>query len=616
MAHSKLAATRAAILSLALLLAGCGGGGSDSDEGKFSVGGTLSGLATGATIVLRLNNGLDLVLGANGNFGFSTKVEQGGSYAVTVQTQPAGPIQVCTVTNGTGTIAADVTNVAVSCITNKYKVKGTLAGLAGGSVVLQNNAGDDLTLSANGTFEFPTAVDSGGAYKVTVLTQPVGPPQTCVVTLGLGFVTTADVTTVAVNCTVNTYSVGGTVTGLSGSGLVLRNNGGNDLTVSANGAFTFTTKIASGAGYLVTVQTQPASPNQTCTADNASGTVVDANITNVNVTCVNVVGFGGGTVRGLDVPGLVLRNSAGEQITVNSNGTFKFATPAPGEVKIVATPASPRHVCQAVDMDITCEADRFAYVTHSDGLITALVANHETGALSPIAGASTFATGAGPVKIVSDPRGRFIYVANYRANTVSGYRVDPASGALAPVPGSPFAAGAAPDDLAIDSKGRFLYATASASGKVLGWAVRSDGSLKALPGQPAPATAGNEPCSMQQAPLSSSLFKVSGSSPALMMFAEEADSSLPKWVASKTLSAGSYCGVATDPYGHFVYVPKFDGAANHLFGFKVGEDGATLEPLALSPSAPANAYALSAAQPRAMVLRNSRRDREILQIPE
>ena len=66
MAHSKLAATRAAILSLALLLAGCGGGGSDSDEGKFSVGGTLSGLATGATIVLRLNNGLDLVLGANG----------------------------------------------------------------------------------------------------------------------------------------------------------------------------------------------------------------------------------------------------------------------------------------------------------------------------------------------------------------------------------------------------------------------------------------------------------------------------------------------------------------------------------------------------------------------
>jgi hypothetical protein len=190
----------------------------------------------------------------------------------------------------------------------------------------------------------------------------------------------------------------------------------------------------------VTVQTQPASPNQTCTADNASGTVVDANITNVNVTCVNVVGFGGGTVRGLDVPGLVLRNSAGEQITVNSNGTFKFATPATGDVKIVATPASPRHVCQAVDMDITCEADRFAYVTHSDGLITALVANHETGALSPVAGKSTFATGAGPVKIVSDPRGRFIYVANYRANTVSGYRVDPGSGALAPVPGSPFAA--------------------------------------------------------------------------------------------------------------------------------------------------------------------------------
>src|SRR5262245_37286513 len=113
MPHIRLAATRAAVFSLVLALAGCGGSGSDSDKGKFQVGGTLSGL-NGATVTLRLNNGLDLVLGGNGAFHFSTKLEQGDTYTVTVQTQPGGPIQTCTVTNGTGTISADVTDVGVA----------------------------------------------------------------------------------------------------------------------------------------------------------------------------------------------------------------------------------------------------------------------------------------------------------------------------------------------------------------------------------------------------------------------------------------------------------------------------------------------------------------------
>ena len=53
-----------------------------------------------------------------------------------------------------------------------------------------------------------------------------------------------------------TYSVGGNVSGLSGT-VVLQDNGGDDLSVSANGAFTFATKLADGAAYSVTVKTQP-----------------------------------------------------------------------------------------------------------------------------------------------------------------------------------------------------------------------------------------------------------------------------------------------------------------------------------------------------------------------
>jgi hypothetical protein len=59
-----------------------------------------------------------------------------------------------------------------------------------------------------------------------------------------------------------TYTVGGTVSGLTSTGLVLQNNNASDLAVAANGAFTFATPVAVGASYSVTVKTQPS--GQTC----------------------------------------------------------------------------------------------------------------------------------------------------------------------------------------------------------------------------------------------------------------------------------------------------------------------------------------------------------------
>jgi trimeric autotransporter adhesin len=81
-----------------------------------------------------------------------------------------------------------------------------------------------------------------------------------------------------------TFTVGGTVTGLNGS-LVLQNNGGANLTVAANGTFTFTGPLNSGAAYSVSVLTQPGL--QTCFVSNGSGSV-SANVTNVEVACSDV----------------------------------------------------------------------------------------------------------------------------------------------------------------------------------------------------------------------------------------------------------------------------------------------------------------------------------------
>jgi hypothetical protein len=76
-------------------------------------------------------------------------------------------------------------------------IGGTVSGLVG-KVVLQNNAGDTLPVTTNGTFTFPTALGKGATYAVTVLTQPAGPD--CAVANGSG-AATDNVTNVSVTCT-------------------------------------------------------------------------------------------------------------------------------------------------------------------------------------------------------------------------------------------------------------------------------------------------------------------------------------------------------------------------------------------------------------------------------
>src|SRR3984893_13675261 len=96
----------------------------------------------------------------------------------------------------------------------------------------------------------------------------------------LAWMTVAAAGLAIMGCTLK-YSVGGTVTGLRGQGLVLEDNSGNDLSVASNGAFTFTKHISNAATYAVTVKTQPSNPAQTCTVQNGSGTIVKANVTNI-----------------------------------------------------------------------------------------------------------------------------------------------------------------------------------------------------------------------------------------------------------------------------------------------------------------------------------------------
>lgn len=244
---------------------------------SYTVGGTVSGFDSGE-LILQNNGADDLTITGNGSFAFATGLTSGSDFEVTVSVQPDG--QTCTVTSGSGTVGtSDVTTVSVSCEARLYTVGGTLAGLSGGTVTLTNNGGDELALTADGPFTFAGALPDGSEYDVAVAGQPSG--QVCTVASGSGNIGTTDVTDVSVDC-VEAYAVGGTVTGLSGT-VILQNNGGDDLSISADGAFTFSALLADGAAYFVTVGEQP--DGQLCLVSAESGTVSGANVTDVEVSC-------------------------------------------------------------------------------------------------------------------------------------------------------------------------------------------------------------------------------------------------------------------------------------------------------------------------------------------
>jgi hypothetical protein len=302
--------SRKAILPLlatgaALLMAACSGvkGGTSSGGGNggsggsgggnnttYSIGGTVVGL-TGTGLVLQDNGGDDLAITGTGTITFAFKTPQ-TKYAVTVKTQPTNPTQVCSVSNGSGTATAKVTDVQVSCGV-VYSVSGTITGLLGTGLVLQDALGsvtDKLTITATGPsipFTFTVPVSSGSAYNVTVGTQPSNPSQLCSVTNGTG-TATGNVNTVEVVCPSPTFTIGGTLTGLvngAGNTVELQNNGGDNILVTGNNtSFQFPTAVTDNGAYNVSIFFQPTSQPQPCVLFYYRG-VATANVSNIVVDC-------------------------------------------------------------------------------------------------------------------------------------------------------------------------------------------------------------------------------------------------------------------------------------------------------------------------------------------
>jgi Lactonase, 7-bladed beta-propeller len=128
---------------------------------------------------------------------------------------------------------------------------------------------------------------------------------------------------------------------------------------------------------------------------------------------------------------------------------------------------------------------QFAYVANfGDNNVSGYTINPATGALTPISG-SAFAAGTNPGSVAVDPSGKFAYVVNETDNNVSGYTIDPSTGALTPITGSLFAAGTNPFSVAVDPNGKFAYVANEMDNTVSGYTIDSTtGASRPSPAHP------------------------------------------------------------------------------------------------------------------------------------
>ena len=258
---------------------------------------------------------------------------------------------------------------------------------------------------------------------------------------------------------VGPYTIGGTVSGLTGSGLVLQNNNGDDLAVPANASsYTFVTPIADGAAYGVSVLTQPT--GETCTVQNSIGTAT-ATVSNVAVNCVSNSG-----------PLVLVANSG---VTNGNNGLSIYrANPANGALAFLSnvnTGDYPGAVAVSPN-------GLYAYVTNfMSGSLSSFSIDNTAGTLTPIPLGSPGTSS--PLGIAVDPLGHFLWVVSYNGypnNTVSAFTIG-ADGAPT-ASGLPLTTGSYARAVGVHPSGNFVYVGSEIAHSISVYSVNaSDGTL-------------------------------------------------------------------------------------------------------------------------------------------
>ncbi len=385
-----------------------------------------------------------------------------------------------------------------------------------------------------------------------------------------------------VRVTQNQVTIGGTITGLTANGLILQNNGSNNLSVSANAtAFTFPTPVNPGSTYNVTIAQQPA--GLSCSVSNGSG-VATTNVTNVNVSCVlsgMLTPIAGSPFAAGQHPNNAVVSSNNQFLyvtNVNSNDVSAYSINA---ITGALTPIAGSPFAAGVGPDalaITSD-NQFLYVTNAnDNTISAYSINQLTGVLTPIAG-SPFTTGNLPLSIAVSPNNNFVYTVNLNGNDVSAFSIGP-SGALTPIAGSPFAAGPLPIWISLSPNGQYAY-VANITGGITGFSVNTlTGALTPLAGSPFTATSPNF---LMVSPNSEFVYVGSNANNWLAVYQINAATGALSEIVGSPFATPTPTNLAISSNNELLYVTN--GVANVVSAFRITAGTGAITPITGSPYA-------------------------------
>lgn len=245
-----------------------------------------------------------------------------------------------------------------------------------------------------------------------------------------------------------------------------------------------------------------------------------------------------------------------------SNTAEEFSiTPGNGVlVPLVGCPANPYVISNAAVVDST---DRFVYDASGTGNVYVSSINPIAGCLTLLAISPT--AGLGPQGIVITPNNQYLYVSDNITNNIDGFTINPATGLLAAIPGSPWPAGPSPDGIAVDPTGTYLYvANDVAAGSINGFTIGPGGALGGLAGFP--VAIGAKPSGLVIDPNHEFLLVTLNVAKQLLSYRiNPANGTLFPPKVAATLAGP--LGVAISPIGQTVFVA--DNVAGKVSGFLV-----------------------------------------------
>jgi lactonase family protein with 7-bladed beta-propeller len=409
-----------------------------------------------------------------------------------------------------------------------YKLGGHTAGLVGSGLALSMNGGTPVSVSSNGAFTLASNVASGMTYNVTIATQPTNPAQTCTVTNGSGSVDNANIFSVLIFCP-QAVAKFAYVTGSGLNEAVGNVDIPGTLSVYAISPVSGALSLTAGS----TVSTGPLGgplvliPNSTLAMNVSVGSLGSNSPYNLGTVFAYSVDFATGLLtplnsgepysqlNGTSSTGGCEGQGSTTSVTFTPNGSFGYVANGTQNAALNdgiwqfswnATTGAPSLEgnevlgCEDQGNPMTIDpSGHFAYipagpvgfVSSSTGsmVIYTYSINQTTGVLTQTSSVSLVTSDFSGVMtgaVVIDPYGRFAYLLGGQVNAIYAYTIDPTSGALTAVAGSPFPGTAG--GITIDPTGSFLFNTypvssISAVSGITTYAIDpATGALTAAPG--------------------------------------------------------------------------------------------------------------------------------------